>query len=108
MECDNTQTIKLIKAELALLKTKLRHVDIHNHWLRQEIRRGTIEVEYTPSTEMKADGLTKALPAQKWKGFLDQVGLVDVQERQKDRSPTEDPVGAREEILSQETEALYI
>ena len=34
--CDNQQTIRLVNADIALLNTKLRHVDIHNHWLRQE------------------------------------------------------------------------
>ncbi|RKK44172.1 hypothetical protein BFJ69_g18336, partial [Fusarium oxysporum] len=38
IDCDNTQTINLVTAEIATLKTKLRHVDIHNHWLRQEVQ----------------------------------------------------------------------
>jgi hypothetical protein len=32
---------------------------------------------YTPSAQMMADGLTKALPAGKWPAFLDQIGLMD-------------------------------
>jgi hypothetical protein len=36
IQCGNQQTIRLINADIALLQTKLRHVDIHNHWLRQE------------------------------------------------------------------------
>ena len=32
IECDNRQTIRLL-VELAKLQTKLRHVDIHSHWL---------------------------------------------------------------------------
>ena len=31
IECDNKQTIRLVKQEIATLKTNLRHVDIHNH-----------------------------------------------------------------------------
>ena len=61
IQCDNHQTIRLVNSELATLSTKLRHVDIHNHWLRQEARAGKIEVVYTPSAELMADGLTKAL-----------------------------------------------
>ena len=30
IECDNTQTIKLVNSEVTTLKTKLRHVDIHH------------------------------------------------------------------------------
>ena len=37
IQCDNTQTIRLINEEISQLQTKLRHVDIHNHWLRQEV-----------------------------------------------------------------------
>ncbi|KAH7465077.1 hypothetical protein FOMA001_g13637 [Fusarium oxysporum f. sp. matthiolae] len=83
IDCDNTQTINLVTAEIATLKTKLRHVDIHNHWLRQEVQRGRIQVNYTKSTDMIADGLTKALPAGKWSRFLYQLGLEDIQERQQ-------------------------
>ncbi|KAF6514078.1 hypothetical protein HZS61_006334 [Fusarium oxysporum f. sp. conglutinans] len=83
IDCDNTQTINLVTAEIATLKTKLRHVDIHNHWLRQEVQGGRIQVKYTKSTDMIADGLTKALPAGKWNRFLYQLGLEDIQERQQ-------------------------
>jgi uncharacterized protein (UPF0333 family) len=31
IECNNTQTINLITKEIALLRTKLRHINIHNH-----------------------------------------------------------------------------
>ena len=61
IQCDNQQTIRLVNAEIATLKTQLRHVDIHNHWLRQEVMEDRIKVVYTPSALMMADGLTKAL-----------------------------------------------
>lgn len=38
-------------------------------------------MKYTPSAQMMADGLTKALPEPKWPAFLDQLGLVDVEEK---------------------------
>ncbi|KAI1507540.1 polyprotein [Pyrenophora tritici-repentis] len=76
IKCDNTQTIRLVNEDVAKLQTKLRHVDIHNHWLRQEVTRKTIRVEYVPSDNMIADGFTKSLPANKWASFLDQLGLV--------------------------------
>lgn len=75
IQCDNVQTIRLVNEEIAKLVTKLRHVDIHNHWLRQESQRGTIAVTYTPTDEMIADGLTKTLSANKWPAFLSQLGL---------------------------------
>jgi len=78
INCDNQQTIRLVTEEIAKLQTKLRHVDIHNHWLRQEVVRGAIKVRYQQSEEMAADGLTKALPAGKWTKSLDKLGLEDI------------------------------
>jgi hypothetical protein len=86
IQCDNTQTIQLINKEVSKLQTKLRHVDIHNHWLRQEVSRKTIRVVYVPSAEMLADGFTKVLPANRWASYLEQLGLV---ERKGDGAMTE-------------------
>jgi hypothetical protein len=33
VDCDNLQTINLVTKNAMKLQTKLRHVDIHNHWL---------------------------------------------------------------------------
>ena len=101
IHCDNTQTISLINKEISKLQTKLRHVDIHNHWLRQEVARGVIRVEYVPSSEMLADGFTKVLPANKWAGFLKQLGLV-VQEG------AATPVDSQLEEMQRHIEGLVI
>jgi len=55
-------------------------VDIHNHWLRQEALAGRIEVVYTPTDDMIADGLTKSLTSQKHLSFVTQIGLVNIKE----------------------------
>lgn len=83
--CDNTQTIRLVNSEIAQLQTKLRHVDIHNHWLRERAQRKEIEVLHCPTGLMLADGLTKALPADKFAIFRDQVGVENCEERIKER-----------------------
>jgi len=82
--CDNKQTIRLVTAEMATLQTKLRHVDIHNHWLRQEVSRGAIQIEYTPSDSMTADGLTKALSFPRHERFLHQIGLTEIPEKEQE------------------------
>ena len=64
--------------EITRLQTKLRHVDIHNHWLRQEARDGRITVDYIPTKQMIANGLTKALSKGEFQEFLQQVNLVDI------------------------------
>src|SRR2546430_17391404 len=78
IQYDNQQTIRLVNTEIATLKTQLRHVDIHNHWLRQEVMEDRIEVTYTPSSALMADGLTKALQGPKFKEFIKQLNLVDI------------------------------
>jgi hypothetical protein len=76
VQCDNAQTIRLVNATVATLQTKLRHVDIHNHWLRQEAQNGRLRVEYTQSKRMMADGLTKALTVDPHQKFVAMLGLV--------------------------------
>lgn len=81
IRCDNKQTIRLVQQDIEKLQTELRHVDIHNHWLRQEPTRGAISVVYTKTEDMIADGLTKALTNTSFSKFTEQLGLVDIQER---------------------------
>jgi hypothetical protein len=85
IKCDNKQTIRLVNADIAVLQTKLRHVDIHNHWLRQEAAAKRIRVSYTPTDSMIADGLTKSLTARKHQQFVRQIGLVDIQKELEER-----------------------
>ena len=75
IECDNRQTIRAFTAQAAKLTTKLRHVDIHRHWLRQEVQKGTITIQWTPTASILADGFTKALPPQRHKEFVKLIGL---------------------------------
>src|SRR5580692_4232938 len=42
IDCNNTQTLHLVKEETAKLVMKLRHVDIHSYWLWQEYSWGWI------------------------------------------------------------------
>jgi hypothetical protein len=85
IQCDNTQTIRLVNEEITRLQTKLRHVDIHNHWLRQEVFLKRINVVHTKSKDMIADGLTKVLPKEDFGRFRDQMGLVEIGERIKEQ-----------------------
>ena len=87
--CDNVQTIRLVNDDIARLRTKLRHVDIHNHWLRQEIQRQSIIVQYTPSEQMIADGLTKVLLKDGHEKFKRQIGLTDISARLQERKAKE-------------------
>ena len=57
--------------------TKLRHVDIHRHWLRQKIKSGRINLIWASTTIILTDELTKTLPPQKHADFVKLMDLVD-------------------------------
>lgn len=79
--CDNLQTVRLMLKESPKLVTKLKHVDIHQHWLRQEAQKGAIKIEWIETALMPADGLTKGLSHQKHQTFLKQLNMVDVKSK---------------------------
>ena len=76
--CDNQQTLRLLQKETPKLATKLKHIDIHQCWLRQEVQCGNISVEWVETKKMIADGLTKSLSPQRHLNFMGQMRLVDV------------------------------
>lgn len=78
IECDNMQTIRLLVGESIKLQTKLRHVDIHSHWLRQEVQRGSISIKWVPTKKMIADGLTKSLAPANFDQFVRMLGLENM------------------------------
>ena len=73
IQCDNRQTIRALTENK--LVTKLRHVDIHKPWLRQEIAKDRIKIQWVPTATILADGLTKALPPQRHASFVKLLGL---------------------------------
>lgn len=75
IKCDNQQACRLANGDSEILPTKLRHVDIHQHWVRQEVKSGKMVVQWVPTTEQEADGLTKLLSRQKFEVFVKQLGL---------------------------------
>ena len=79
--CDNLQTIRLLTKETPKLKTALKHVDIHQCWLRQEVQAKRIKVQWVPTADMVADGFTKILPAQRHAEFVKQLNLVDIKDK---------------------------
>jgi hypothetical protein len=100
INCDNLQTIRLLKKETPRLETKLRHIDIHQHWLRQEVLANRTSVSWIPTNDMPADGLTKILPRQRHELFVRQLNLVDIKDQleacQKPPSENDDFLSAEQ------------
>src|SRR5947208_13983318 len=78
IECDNQQTVRIVGNKQPAISTKLRHVDIHQFWLRQEVQTGKFKILCVPLSEMLADGLTKPLTKQLHQAVIDALGLQDI------------------------------
>ncbi|KAL1953149.1 hypothetical protein VTO42DRAFT_3549 [Malbranchea cinnamomea] len=73
--CDNSMAAGLVAKQQPLISTKLRHVDVHQHWLRERVQKGEILVRWVGTNEMPADGLTKPLSHQKHERFVKLLGM---------------------------------
>ena len=80
IQCNNQQTLCLIKAEIDKLFIKLKHIDIQNHWLCQEYQWCYIIISYINLKSMIANSLMKALLLNSHHWFLDQMNLIDIQD----------------------------
>jgi hypothetical protein len=76
--CDNQQTVEIVTRATEQLQTKLKHIDIHQLWLRQAVKTGKVSVQWTSTAHMPADGFAKVLPKQKHIEFTCQLGLEDI------------------------------
>lgn len=54
---------------------RMKHIDLRYHYIRELVESGVVHLDYTPTTEMTADGLTKALDTTKFERFLRLIGL---------------------------------
>jgi hypothetical protein len=56
---------------------RTKHIDIKYHFLRDQIRRGNIELKWISTNQQLADGLTKALAQVPFNTFVREIGLTD-------------------------------
>ncbi|CCE29311.1 uncharacterized protein CPUR_03004 [Claviceps purpurea 20.1] len=70
---DNQGAIALAKNPQDHARTK--HIDIQWHFVREKQIAGEIALEYVPSSDQIADGLTKPLPRPDFEKFRDALGL---------------------------------
>ena len=80
IHCDNQQTLGLMDSETPRLSTRLKHVDVHSCWLRQEVQAKRITTAWIPTAQMPADSLTKPLPNQKHQNFIKLINMIDISE----------------------------
>jgi hypothetical protein len=80
--CDNQQTVNIVNNDSPFVPTKLRHIDIQQHWLRSTLHgdgeHSAIKIKWIPTAEMPADGLTKLLPPPKHAEFVKMLKLIPI------------------------------
>ena len=72
---DNQGAIALAKNPE--LYSRIKHIDIRYHFLRESVSEAVITLSYVPTNDMVADGLTKPLAKPKFEKWVDQMGLRD-------------------------------
>ncbi len=55
---------------------RTKHIDVRYHWIREAVDSGLITLDYVPTADMPADGLTKALVPVKFERFLGMIGML--------------------------------
>jgi hypothetical protein len=75
MAIDNQEAIALVILKSQNRRT--RHINVRYHYIRDFIKSGTIMPHYTPTSEMLADGFTKALDRLKFATFVSSIGMRD-------------------------------
>ena len=71
--CDNQGAQALARNPASHARSK--HIDIQQHFIRDKVQDGTIDLQHISSDEQVADGLTKPLPKDKFLKFRRDIGL---------------------------------
>ena len=71
---DNQGALALVKNPH--LHERSKHIDIQYHYIRDLEARKRIAVDYIPTTDMVADGLTKPLDRVAFQRFKDLMGMT--------------------------------
>jgi hypothetical protein len=66
---DNTRALDL--AENLEHYSRAKHIEIRMHYIRDQVRNGSIVLNYVETANMKADGLTKPLNNVKHSKFIE-------------------------------------
>jgi hypothetical protein len=72
--CDNTSAINISKNPV--MHTKTKHIPIKYHFLREQVAKKNIRVEYVGTKEQVSDIFTKPLPWESFEYLLQRLGVI--------------------------------
>jgi hypothetical protein len=75
LKIDNKSAINLARNPIAHGRSK--HIETRFHFIREQVSKGMIEVEYCPTEAQLADGFTKALKIDRFTCLRDKLGLIE-------------------------------
>jgi hypothetical protein len=78
IRCDNRSTLRVLESNTLKINIKLKHVNIHRHWLKQKVQFDRINVNWISIVEMFADDFIKISFRTKHENFLKQLHLIDI------------------------------
>nr|GEV63984.1 putative ribonuclease H-like domain-containing protein [Tanacetum cinerariifolium] len=76
MYCDNRSAIALCCNNVQHSRSK--HIDIHHHFIRDQVERGAVELYFVTMDYQLADIFTKALPRQRFEFILRRLGMKSI------------------------------
>ena len=74
--CDNTSAINISKNPVQFSRTK--HIQIRHHFLRDNVEKGFISMEFVSTNEQIADIFTKALNREPYESLRQKLGMISL------------------------------
>jgi hypothetical protein len=71
---DNTSVISILKNPM--MHSKMKHIPIKYHFLREKVSEKNIRVEYVGTKEQVADIFTKPLPWESFEYLFQRIGVI--------------------------------
>lgn len=74
LRCDNQAAIALAQSSKG--HSRVKHIDIHHHYIRERVEDGDLEIVHIPGTNNIADIMTKPLPYPRHIDLINRMGLA--------------------------------
>jgi len=72
--CDNQGAMAL--ARNPQFHGRSKHMGIQLNWQREQVEKGEVDLQYTPTEKQVADGMTKSLPKDRFLSFRQALGVI--------------------------------